>query len=440
MEKKKIIHLIGGMASLLLALLSKEYALTLVFLLPLLFILYFKVGINKSIKDSLPYIGVIILYFIIRISAIGFPHQQHYELDILNNPYLLATPMQKLATEIFILGKYLWMLIVPYPLAYDYGFAQIPYYSFASPLVWLSILVYGAIVYWGIKLFRIKSILAFPVVFFLANLFMVSNLFLNIGTTMGERLVFHSSLGFAMVLAWGIVYVTKSLPMPRRSYILLGFIGFLIVVCGFETVSRNRDWKSNFTLFMKDVKTVPNSVKANDNAGAQFINLSEQTKDTLRSDSIAHVGLKYLFKAVRLDDSDIDGYLNLGIAYCQLIQPDSAKLYWDRVRQIYPAHPNLPVYYSLLGQIFTYTGNKFAKQGNVPKAIHEFETGIQCAPQNPDLWVNLGGTFFNLNQYDSARNAWSKALQINPNYPNLANYLAMLPKPNYASNESSGFR
>jgi tetratricopeptide (TPR) repeat protein len=427
LRKKKILSLLMGTVSLFLALLAKEYALTLVLLLPILFMLHFKEKAGKALIHSLPYAGVVILYFIVRISAIGFPHQQT-ELDILNNPYLLATPMQKLATEIFILGKYLWMLIVPYPLAYDYGFAQISYYSFSSPLVWLSILIYSGVIYGGIKLLRHKSILAFPVSFYLLNLFMISNFILNIGTTMGERLVFHSSLGFVMLLAWAIVYIAKGLAMPRRSYTVMGFLAFLVIVCGMETMSRNRDWKSNFTLFTKDVNAIPNSVKANDNAGAQYINLSEATKDTLQSDSIARVGLKYLNKAVRIDDSDIDGYLNMGIAYCKLIEPDSAKLAWDRVKQIYPAHPNLPGYYSLLGQIFNYTGNQFAKRGQFPQSINEFETGLQCAFYNPDLWLNLGGSFFNTNQYDSARHCWQTVQVLNPNYPNLANYLAMLPK------------
>ena len=60
--------------------------------------------------------------------------------------------------------------------------------------------------------------------------------------------------------------------------------------------------------------------------------------------------------------------------------------------------------------------------------IHEFETGLQCAFYNPDLWLNLGGTFFNANQYDSARHCWQTVQVLNPNYPNLANYMAMLPK------------
>ena len=421
-ETKKTKNLILGLLCMFFALLSKEYAITLLFLIPLLFTLYFKEKIWKSVLNSLPYFGIVVLYFIVRIQSIGIPHA-HNDLDILNNPYLLATPMQKAATEFVILGKYLWMQLFPYPLAYDYGYAQIPYYTFSSPWFWLSIIAYVAIIITRIRFLVKKHILLFPVYFYLLNLFIVSNFPLNIGTTMGERLVFHSSLGFVMVVSWGIVELAKKINIKNRERLIIGALGLIVIFCGTEVVTRNSDWKNNFTLFTKDVNTVPNSVKANDNAGSQYINLSETITDTLKSDSVARKGIRYLEKAITLDDSDLTGYLNLGIAYCKLIQPDTAKRFWDKAKRIYAAEPNLPDYYILLGKIFTYTGNKFAQHGKLPEAIHEYETGIQCEASNPYLWFNLGGVFFSSGQMDSARNAWRKTAQINPNYPSIQDWI-----------------
>lgn len=438
-ETKRKTNLLIALLCLFIALFAKEYALMLLFLLPLLFMVYYREKPRKSINSALPYYGVMAVYFFIRIYFIGFPHQQR-ALDILNNPYLFATPLQKIASEFFILGKYLYMLFIPYPLASDYGFAQIPYHKFSSPLVWLSIIAYTAIIFWGIKLLRKKNILAFPVFFFLLNLFMVSNLFINIGATMGERLIFHSSLGFTAILSVGIVDATQRLSIAKRRLFIMIFLDLLIVLFGIETINRNKDWKNNFTLFTKDVNTVPNSVKANDNAGAQYINFSETIKDTIQSDSLTHIGLKYLYKAIRLDDSDVNGYLNLGIAYCKLTDPDSAKHFWDIAKRIYSGEPHLPGYYLLLGKIFNYTGKQFAEHGKYPESINEFEVGIQCTPLNPDLWVNLGGTFFNMHQYDSARFAWNRAEKISPDYPKLNQYLGMLPKFVRDSNSLEGHK
>ncbi len=424
-ETKKKNSLIIALAALFLALLAKEYALTLVLLLPLLFALYFKEKILKAVVSSLPYFGIILLYIVVRIGAIGFPHQAG-QLDILNDPYLLATPLQKIASEIFVLVRYLGMLIFPYPLAADYGFAQIPYSSFASPFVWLSVLVYGGVIYWGINLYRQKNMLAFPVFFFLFNLLMISNFILNIGTTMGERLIFHSSLGFVIIGGWGLVNLTKKLNAPQKKLIITSVLGVLILVCFIETINRNNDWKSNFTLFTKDVKTVPNSVLANNKAGLEYVNLSETIKDTVKSDSIAHKGILYLKHAVQLDESDVNGYLNLGIGYCQLIEPDSAKYFWDIAKRLYPEEQHLTDYYALVEKILFYKGQKYGGQRNFKLSIHEFETGIQVDSTNADMWFYLGGTFFNSQQFDSAKHAWLKVKQLNPNYPDLNRCLQML--------------
>lgn len=428
-ETKKIKNLAFGLLSLFLALLAKEYAVTVLLLLPILFMLYFKEKFSKSMESALPYFGVIMLYLVIRISSIGLPNQ-HGNLDILNDPYLYMSSIDRVTTKIFVAGKYLAMLLFPYPLAADYGFAQIPGYSFASPWVWLSLIIYAAMIYMVIKMIKKNNIMAFPVIFYLFSFFMVSNFFLNIGTTMGERLIFHSSLGFVIIISWGIITLTKSLKLQHKRSIITSILVVLVVLCGAETINRNKDWKTNFTLFTKDVKTVPNSILANNNAGLQYVNLSETIKDTLQSDSVAHKGISYLKKAIRLDSTDLNAYLNLGIGYSQLIEPDLAKYYWDIARKIYPEEQHLPGYYALLEKILFYKAQRFAMHGQYKQAIHEYETGTQINPSNADLWFYLGGTFYNLNQYDSARNAWQQTASINPNYPNLSNCLGMLPKKN----------
>ncbi len=428
-ETRKIKNLIFALLALFSALLAKEYALTLIFLLPLFFMLYFKEKLGKSVNSVLPYLGIALLYIIIRFASIGLPHQ-HGALDILYDPYQFAKPVEKIASKIFALGEYLRMLIFPYPLAADYGFAQMPYSSFLSPLVWLSILVYSSIIYSGIKLFKNGSMISFAVFFFLFNLLPVANIFLNVGTTIGERLIFHSSLGFVIISSWGIVALSKKINVSSKKWLIMGSLSILVIVCGIETINRNNDWKSNYTLFTKDVNTVPNSILVNNKAGLEYVNLSETIKDTLTSDSVAHKGISYLRNAIRIDPSDLNAYLNLGIGYSQLIEPDSAKYFWDIAKSIDSEQPNLPGFYSLLEKILLYKGKQFAERGRYPQAVHEYEMGIQVNPANADIWYFLGGTFFNIHQNDSARYAWQQTARINPNYPNVNICLGMLPKQN----------
>ncbi len=421
-ETKKTGNLVAGMFVLFLALLSKEYALMLIFLMPILFSLRYKERLWKSVRFSLPWFGVIAFYLILRFISIGIPHG-HSIPDVLNAPYLYASPMQQFASEICVLGKYLAMLFFPYPLAYDYGYAQLPYQNLSSPVVWVDAAAYLVIIYAAIKLWHKKNILAFFVLFFLFNLLPVSNFFMNIGTTMGERLIFHSSLGFTTIIAACMAAGGLRIPQRQASAFIKGVLFLILLLSFIEVYARNRDWKNNFTLFTTDVKTVPNSVKANDNAGAQWLNYSETINDTDLSDSIARKALDYIFRAVSIDSIDVTGYMNLGVAYCKLIQPDSAKFYWDKAVRLFPGWAEKQSNYSTLGKIFLYTGNRYGVKGDYGKSLNEIEQGIRCDPSNAGLWFNLGGTFFNMGQPDSARNAWLRVQQFNPQYPGLGEWL-----------------
>src|ERR1019366_1722670 len=112
--------LVAGLLSYFLAFLSKEYAITLVVLLPLSFYLFNTYSIKKSVLNSLPYMGVAVVYLVIRWQVIG----QRNELsdnDIQINPYAWASGTEKIATEIATSLNYLKLLIFPHPLSSDYS-------------------------------------------------------------------------------------------------------------------------------------------------------------------------------------------------------------------------------------------------------------------------------------------------------------------------------
>ncbi len=82
----------------------------------------------------MPFIGVALLYFLLRFSVIGFVQKSGGIQEIMNAPFLYATAAEALATKLFILGVYIKMLFWPYPLSYDYSFNQIPYVDFSNGL------------------------------------------------------------------------------------------------------------------------------------------------------------------------------------------------------------------------------------------------------------------------------------------------------------------
>jgi protein O-mannosyl-transferase len=414
--------LLLALASYFLSLLAKEYAITLLVLLPVLFYLFGNKTPREALLSSLPYYVIFIIYLIFRIRAVGLPAHV-VNNDVVINPYLFATPSQVIASKLFVLGKYLYMLFIPYPLSYDYNYAAIPYSHFSDISVWVSILIYIGIAAWGGWLLYKKNILAFPVLFFLLNLALVSNFLMDIGATMGERLIFHSSLGFIMVLSYGVFACIKKWSYQMKRTTLYTSLGILVIVCGAETLKRNTQWNTIYTLVTHDVKTVPNSILANDYAAVAYLYLADTEKDSAQfflRNSIACAK-----KSISIMHTYSDGYIRLGLAYSQLAQFDSAAYYLQIDRTLNPRDTGLR---QLLANTYVSNSMKCGKAGNIKEAIRQLWKAANTNPNDAGIWYNLGGAYYSTHNYDSARFAWTRTLQLNPAYPNAANGLNALPK------------
>ena len=393
-EHKKKWMLVCGMASYFLAFLSKEYAISLIVLLPMSFFLFYRMSLWDSIKASLPYFGVMAVYICIRLSIVAQMNKDS-DSDILNNPYAkVANDNEKLATQISTTLNYIKLLVYPKHLISDYGYNTLPYKDFSDWVVWLSLLVHGTFIGLGIsfakrvltydpkvpdtKKRRIDidgaRILLFGICFYLLNLFLICNIFFNIGGTMGERLIFHSSVGFAIVVGY-LLYRGMELVKPANigRGALAGVMVLLIVLCGMKTIARNANWKNDETLFNHDITEAPNSILINSNVASSLINMAETEPDSLKKRYDLHMGVKYYNKALELHNTFVSGYMNRFVAYLKLNEPDSAKADLDKVRMYYPKYPHMDeIYYNL--------GVCFYMKGKVPQAVDQWKTVLSLNP------------------------------------------------------------
>lgn len=359
-----------------LAFLSKEYAITMLVLLPLAFYLFDNFTIKDSIKATLPYLIVVGIYIMLRLQVVGKASEDSAH-EILNNPYYFASGYsQKVATEISTTLNYLKLLIFPYPLSADYSYNTIPYKDITNPLVWLSLLVHGIIIWAFFYYFKRRHLMSFAIAFYMLNLLMVCNIVFDIGATMGERLIYHSSVGFSIALAFYLYKgMEKIKPEPAGKIALGAFMAIVTVLCCIETIARNADWKNDITLFNHDVKIVPNSVLVTANVAAALIDKSEfeQTEQAKRAD--LHEGIALLDRALALHPTYVTSYLNKGLAYFKLKEPDSEKINLDKVKSMYPNHPKLPEMYYNLGVMYYF--NK-----NYPAAVDAWRTTLQMKPDH----------------------------------------------------------
>lgn len=421
---RRPLQLIGGLVFYFMALLSKEYAITLIVLIPML--LYIMKGdFTKSLLATAPYLIVALVYLALRFHVVGMGATQE-NTDVLNNPYMFATPAEKQATIIEVLDHYLRLLFVPYPLSSDYSYNTIPYVGFSNPKVWLSIVIHLSMIAAMIVLFIRRNIISFALAFYLFHLFLVSNLRFDIGATMGERLVYHSSLGFAICIAMLISQLTRKVQETKTRETLLAAVCVVLVACSaIVVIPRNADWKNDNTLFIKDAGTVPNSALVNGNAGKAYVDLSEQPGNKADEKELLKKAMYHLQRAVSIHRKYVNGYLNLGVCYYKLHDYDRAKAYWDTVRTIFPNNPYLSQNLPLLGK--AYMNDAFAIGAKDPeKATALLEKAVACDPSNPDLWYNLGGASYTIHDYARAREAWTQTLLLKPDYEQAKQGLAAI--------------
>lgn len=432
---------------------------------PFLYILVgvFMMGSNKknNFHKLLSWFYFVMLFYLaMRLVAVklkpGVP-----DTEILNNPYLLANGEERFATKGFVLLKYLWLQIFPATLSSDYSYNTIEYRHFTSWDFLLSIVIHVGMVILAIRYTLKKHILGFAMMTYIVFALMIGNVLMDIGATMGERLIFHSSIGFCIAVAYLMLKGLDKLSAINfgvRRTALVAIVLVITFLFGCKTWERNWDWKNDVTLFLKDVKTMPHSVLVLGNAGARWVDLADTKEVTgvqvVGQDSTRyndyngtlvvtdaevkeggyknkrevalHKGIKFLKHAIELHPRYVNGYLNLGLAYFKLRKDFEALYYWKNAERLYPNNPYLRNYYQVYSNDLKNRGSMAFNRGRMDSAAIAYNMWTLLTPYDQEAWYNLGGAYFNQGKYALAKRSWERALQINPNYAEVKKVLPMI--------------
>jgi protein O-mannosyl-transferase len=303
----------------LLSMLSKESAITFLAAIPVILI-FREQRITQKVWTVMLYLGFgLAAYMIWRFAAIGFPSAHAVNNELLNNPFLLATFPQKIATLLFTWMKYVVLVFFPQPLTHDYYPWHITYKTFGNPVVLLSMIFFLGGVILSIRKIRKPDLPVLGFLLFIILFSSQSNLLVNIGTFMNERFIFLALLGIILIIGWLLmVWLPKKLPgLPALPLVLAGL---LVVGFSLKTISRNRAWKDDFTLFSTDVEISSNSAKVNTSAGGMLLEKAQKSTDENQKQILLSKALPYLRKAVSLHPTYMQAKVLLGNAL--LLQND----------------------------------------------------------------------------------------------------------------------
>jgi protein O-mannosyl-transferase len=442
----------------------------------LYFIFNYLVRVNKRLKlliiSLLPALFASAVFLIIRNEIVSFISEGTSH-ELMNNPFVDASTSERYGTVFYTLLFYLRLLFFPHPLAWDYYPYYIPLVELTEPLSFIPFLIYvglGIYAIWGLT--QRNNVYAYGIWFYFAGISIVSNLLFSIGAFMSERFLFLPSVGFFIIVAY---FFTRNLPEYLQNKKVLSvnhykpvLTGVLLIILGLyslKTVTRNRVWEGNFTLFTHDTKITTDlskweedeitlkvapeksfsSAKGNTTAGEQYVikAMSDESLDEETRERYYDEAVKCLHRAIEIHPRYIAARLDLGIAYEKgkkdigkalhyyistiKLKPDyekafnninvifnnldSAELKLKVYEELYQINPNrYDVNYKLGSLYGTY-------KKDIKRAITFLERAVRIDPTQANAFTDLGVAYGMLGEYKQAAKMLEEAAKLHPDSP-----------------------
>jgi len=261
------------------------------------------------------------------------------------------------------------------------------------------------------------SSFAFGILYFIITLSIVSNIVFPIGTNMSERFMFMPSLGFALLLSWLIMHRLVNKTSLKTG---LAFLSVITLLYSVKTISRNKVWVNDYTLFTTDVKTSKNSAKVLNAAGGALTTEAFKLADSNKKTQMLNEAVGYLNQSLRIHPGYKNPALILGNAQFYLGKYEEAIKAYETALSISPsyneAEKNLAITLREVGKI---AGEQ---ERNITKSLKYLKRSITLRPGDIETIRLLGVASGVAGDHDSAVKYFEQVVAQEPNkvaYQNL---------------------
>ena len=375
--------------SFVLALLSKEQALTL----PLLATLYehfFREDRAQTSKvQKFRRYGALwalaAIYLVLRARYLG-------GLVPSLEPDVFGTGGLALAA-LALIGRYGWKLLWPAELCAYYLFPIKVTALYRGALGGALALAIGTLIFMVLRKYNRQA--AFGVVWMLATLAPVLNVRWMTSNPFAERYLYLASVGFCWVLGWAGMRGWKALSTRgRRWRVALPLAaGVVATLWAIRIIARNRDWHNNVTFYTATLAVSPDAYYIHNNLGTVYwaqgnIPAAEREWRT----------------ALRLAPGSEYVLHNLGlVANTQKHYPEAETLF----RRALAIRPNYSDAHLDLGKTYEATGR-------LPEAEAEFRAAENLSPLNLRAHLALSEFYFDRRQLPEAEAEARRSVEIEP--------------------------
>ena len=410
--RKKIYYIIS-LAACLIAVFSKEIAVTI----PLAVMLFIALNKDRERNEylcTIPYFLISIFYVSVRYILLGRMSQVGSWAPI----YERMLTMSKAAVS------YLCILIYPLRLCADRAIFII--HSIKDPAAFTSLFILGIAVYIAVYFRDKHKAITYSIFFFFITLLPVSNI-ISMDLVLADRFLYLPSIGFSLFVSYLfyrlIVYMDRK---KLKSAVYAVFI-IIIILLGSRTILRNNDWKNDEIFCRENLKLNADSARLHYNLALALLdgdNLKEAAYEfkkaiALKSEysDAAHYNLGIILtrssdlkgaaeefkKAISLKDDYIEAYNNLGNVYALLGDKASSLKCFERSIAV---KPNAVAYNNI--------GIAYFETGDYDKAITNYQEAILLDRDYAAAHLNLGNAYYSKGDIENAKISWREVLRIDP--------------------------
>ncbi len=311
----------------LLALLTKETAVILLFIFFIYMLLF--TSIKKSYQRLINPATVLLGYVILRLTLIkGGLSGLKFPAPIAQTPFL-----GRLVNIPYEIGHYLTLIILPYRLSISQhhvvtSITDIRFWGSTAIIIFLT---FGIIIFYR----QTKNkLFIFFILWFLLGFLPVLNIF-PLSSTIAERWLYFPFIGFVGSLLILVTHVYQKIKLNK--HILTAVFIIIIALLSLKTISRTLNWRNGLTLYAADLKNNPTSFELLNNYGVELFRIG-------KTDEAG----EYFKKSIAVNGQWWTHYNNLGVVFEREGNFEKAKEYYQKSIDT----GNYYLAYENLGQIY----------------------------------------------------------------------------------------
>jgi Tfp pilus assembly protein PilF len=318
-----------------------------------------------------------------------------------------------------------------YPMGVRWGNALLSYVKYMGKLIWpaqlavyypyprewggwsiiLSGLLLLMITVLAIRFVRRLPWLAVGWLWYLGTLVPVIGLIQVGSQAMADRYTYIPSIGFFIIIAWGIEEISK-----KWRHRKIGFIVAAVCLCSLllkTTWTQVGYWRDSTTLFSHALKVTRNNFLAHHNLG---VALSQTGKP--------FEAKQHYQRSIQISPKFVQAHYNLGLLLLEQGEPKKAMRLFSKVLLLDPDHVDASIS----------MGNIFAVQSNYKQALWYYAKALRLHPDNPKVHNNLGIVLAHMGKLETAMHQFQIALRLRPENDHARKNLEMMRAQKSAGN------